>query len=154
MVTINNKIDTLIQLMLSQHYLAGNTWCFVFNFRSYLYFKRNKIRVQIKYNYKTKLYSVSNGKFTIVTFNRRLANLDYRNGIERRISFLQDVYFLHSIDFLDKDIVIDCGANCGDLYLALKEINPNLMYYGFEPSPKDFVSLSANIGGVNCSIMR
>lgn len=42
-------------------------------------------------------------------------------------------YSLDHIEFYDGDVVVDCGANVGELYLALSRDTNNLKYYAFEP---------------------
>ena len=42
------------------------------------------------------------------------------------------------------DTVIDCGANVGELNVALKNRDIEINYIGFEPSPKEFKCLSIN----------
>lgn len=47
--------------------------------------------------------------------------------------------------FVGDDIVIDCGANSGDLYLSFCHmIQPN-NYIAFEPNPTDFEILKENL---------
>ena len=46
---------------------------------------------------------------------------------------LLDSYNLGLVKFEDNDLVIDCGANVGELNLALKSKNIYVNYYGFEP---------------------
>lgn len=62
----------------------------------------------------------------------------YRNGLVKREDFVFKSYCLQNIEFKQDDIVFDCGANSGDLFLKLsKLINAN-NYYAFEPNPADF----------------
>ena len=71
----------------------------------------------------------------------------YRNGITYRAEFLYKSYCLDHILFTSGDIIIDCGANYGDLFLALSpylELADN--YIAFEPSPDDFNILCSNLG--------
>jgi FkbM family methyltransferase len=50
------------------------------------------------------------------------------------------------IPFREGDLVVDCGANMGDLELYLRENAPKVRYIGFEPNPHDFVCLERNVG--------
>lgn len=71
----------------------------------------------------------------------------YAKGIEARERFVFNSYCLHHIDFAEDDVVIDCGANYGDLFLRLSKCINATGYYAFEPNPKDFQALRSNVGG-------
>jgi FkbM family methyltransferase len=54
---------------------------------------------------------------------------------------------LDQIKFFNNDVVIDCGANIGELYYSIRHLSKddlNLNYYGFEPVELDFQVLSRN----------
>lgn len=71
----------------------------------------------------------------------------YNKGLGSRNESLYKVYFLHLIDFENGDVVIDCGANVGDLYFCFKEIlKIEIKYIGFEPSPREYEALVGNVG--------
>ena len=53
---------------------------------------------------------------------------------------------LSSIPLRDGDLVVDCGANMGDLEFYLRKNAPKVRYVGFEPNPKDFICLERNVG--------
>ncbi len=66
-------------------------------------------------------------------------------SIEHRVNKLFEEYMLDQINFEDNDIVVDCGANIGELYLSIKKkVNNSFNYFGFEPSEKDFKALKLN----------
>ena len=66
-------------------------------------------------------------------------------SIQHRLNILFEEYILPDVDFEDNDIVVDCGANIGELYLSIKKrISNNFDYYGYEPSEKDFNALKLN----------
>lgn len=69
----------------------------------------------------------------------------YKGGILERAEGLAEVYFFDKIDFKDGDILIDCGANVGDLKLWFKLHSININYIGFEPSPVEFKCLKENV---------
>ena len=62
----------------------------------------------------------------------------YSYGIKHRAEQLINTYGIEKIKFSDKDIIIDCGANYGDLYAWTKLNNLNINYISFEPSPSEF----------------
>jgi FkbM family methyltransferase len=68
----------------------------------------------------------------------------YRQGIRNRGRFLYDSYCLGNIRFGKTDVVIDCGANYGDLYIALADKILPQNYVAIEPSPTDFLDLQRN----------
>jgi len=78
------------------------------------------------------------------TTHRNRAHL-YSNGLLERGAAIGKSYLLENIDFEDGDLVVDCGANMGDLQLwfLLKDIK--IKYLGIEPNPSDFQCLSRNL---------
>ena len=52
---------------------------------------------------------------------------------------------IDKIDFIENDVVIDCGANIGDLEIFFKEMGHNINYIGIEPSPSEFNCLKENL---------
>lgn len=71
--------------------------------------------------------------------------VSYRDGFEQRAREMCEAYSLHSIEFEDNDTIVDCGANYGDLELALKYLRvPSINYFAFEPDPSAFKSLQFN----------
>ncbi|WND02185.1 FkbM family methyltransferase [Temperatibacter marinus] len=68
----------------------------------------------------------------------------YSEGLSVRRDEIVSSYFIDQIDFAPGDIVIDCGANYGDLWLYLKtQINENT-YIPFEPGIEEYKALSLN----------
>jgi len=79
--------------------------------------------------------------------NRRRGFWLYRNGIGVREEFIFKSYCLQNVDFKPDDIVFDCGANSGDLFLKLSKLINADNYFAFEPSPADFNVLRLNAQG-------
>lgn len=79
--------------------------------------------------------------------NRRRGFWLYRNGIDVREDSIFKSYCLQNIEFKQGDIVFDCGANSGDLFLRLSKLINADNYYAFEPNPADFNVLRANALG-------
>ena len=69
----------------------------------------------------------------------------YINGIFERGEAMGKIYFLDEISFSPEDIVIDCGANLGDLLLWFQNRSLEIEYIAFEPSPLEFNCLKNNI---------
>jgi FkbM family methyltransferase len=74
----------------------------------------------------------------------------YRNGIKERGDFLCNSYCLNNIDFEKDDIVIDCGANYGDLLIFLNGKIYENNYLAIEPSPDDYRVLKMNAPNSKC----
>ena len=72
-------------------------------------------------------------------FIKERAHLYLKGAIDRSTS-LANSYGLYLIEFMHGDIIIDVGANNGDLLPYFK----NQTYTGFEPSPEEFELLDRN----------
>lgn len=68
----------------------------------------------------------------------------YLSGMKERGKSIGKSYLLDGIVFKDGDVVVDCGANMGDLqlYFYFKKITIN--YFGIEPNPLDYKCLIRN----------
>ena len=111
------------------------------NFINYL----RRIKVRFIYDKNKKFFFAIEEKKKIKFINKyRGINL-YRNGISNRADFVFSSYCLDKIIFNEDDIVIDCGANYGDLQLKLSNLNLPVYYIGVEPSPSDFSCLEFNV---------
>jgi FkbM family methyltransferase len=86
---------------------------------------------------------VSDGR-TVETYPEHRA-LNYRNGIDARGRQLGADYLLPMIDFANGDVVIDCGANVGDLKLYFRQLGVEVDYVGIEPGPGEFAVLERNV---------
>ena len=78
----------------------------------------------------------------------------YRRGIEERGKFIFSSYCMHNIKFEDGDVIVDCGANLGDLSIELEKIPQRINYIGLEPAPQDFLSLKKNINLDNAIVLN
>jgi FkbM family methyltransferase len=88
-------------------------------------------------------YIIENNKK--IAFNDKIRGIDlYRDGISKRAEFIFFSYCLDKVSFSKNDIIIDCGANYGDLYLKLSNLIEPENYIGIEPSPSDFETLKLN----------
>lgn len=108
-----------------------------FKFNGKLVYEENKF---IKINQNSKLY-YPNLRITRVL-------LDEKYFLEH----LYDSYLLNNIDFNSQDLVIDCGANVGELFLSIKSNNPNIQYIGFEPDDQVFECLQLNTNSKSSNI--
>ena len=69
----------------------------------------------------------------------------YFKSINNRFDTLGRMYFFEKIVFENNDIIIDCGANIGEIYNSIKLFNHNnFYYYGFEPVASEFKLVQLN----------
>lgn len=119
---------------------------FAFSFNVFQVSRRSKLRIEVCENHYS-LSDASTGLAGWATSRRRQTISSFLLGTENRISDLRRVYFLDSINFEPGDRIIDCGANVGEFYLAIKEIQPEISYFAFEPSREEYELLKKNIQG-------
>ena len=74
----------------------------------------------------------------------------FANGIIARGEVLAKSYFVDLINFDNSDIVIDCGANTGDLMIFLKSKIREHNYHAFEPSSAEFQCIRYNYPTAHC----
>ena len=90
------------------------------------------------YNKKNNIFEVCEGSIKRKFSNKVRGFSFYRNGIKQRGKFLFSSYCLENIIFNKNDIVIDCGANFGDLFIGLENLILSSNYIAIEPNPSDF----------------
>ena len=61
-----------------------------------------------------------------------------------------DDYCVGDNELKNGDTVVDCGANVGEFYLALKQIGLEVKYFAFEPDVEPYSCLEKNIKSDNC----
>jgi FkbM family methyltransferase len=76
--------------------------------------------------------------------NRSRANY-YNSGLLERGRSIGKSYLLDYIDFNSEDLIVDCGANMGDLQLYFHQKDMKIRYLGIEPNPADFKCLERNL---------
>ena len=76
--------------------------------------------------------------------HKRRARL-FLDGTLARGRELGEDYLLGNIRFDDGDIIVDCGANIGDLGLYFAAIRQKVRMIGFEPSPVEYGLLVKNL---------
>ena len=90
---------------------SGRIYCLRFNLRALIF----KIDVRFVYYKKDKIYSAKSSKYERFFFEKNQNWISYRKGISTRAEDLGAIYFLDLIEFEEDDLVVDCGANVGDL---------------------------------------
>ncbi len=134
---------TLVQRIYGMIILKFNPslFCFFFNLAAVL---RN-IDVRFSYDKNLKRYTAASSQQKLYFYHRKQAEMAYRDGFSARANSLGHAYFLPEISFKAGDLVVDCGANMGDLKLYFSENAIPVEYLGFEPSPLEFECLKQNV---------
>jgi len=112
----------------------GNFFCKIINI-----FYREKSKIYFENNlYKKEIENLG----TISYPNKRILRMV--NNYKLQFSILLNSYCLNSIEINNEDIILDCGANVGELNLALLSKNIKTQYIAFEPDPETFECLKLN----------
>ena len=128
-------------IRLIQKSLSPKLACLVQNLISKIF----KIDVRFKFDKKLNLFVANNKKIKRYFHEMERGFNFYERGLNSRGSNLFESYCLDLIKFKFDDIVIDCGANYGDLFLVLsKKINMH-NYITFEPGPDEFKCLCKSL---------
>ena len=119
----------------------GSLFCFFFNIKS----KLTQNDVVFNFNKVDLSYIASSKRYKRFFYAKKQNIMTYSQGISERGKHLGNVYMLNSINFKSGDLVIDCGANIGDLEIYFKERKLDINYLAFEPSPLEFKCLNNNL---------
>tara|TARA_Y100000817_G_scaffold314859_1_gene315592 strand:+ start:2461 stop:3342 length:882 start_codon:yes stop_codon:yes gene_type:complete len=122
----------------------GSLFCFLINI---FYSKDGKIYFENK-----RYYKVTKNNEKIYYPNKRILRSvkSYDNNLNR----LFESYCLDILDFDSKNLVIDCGANVGELSLALNKKNIDHEYYAFEADQETFDCLNINCKNTAASLLN
>ena len=121
---------------------------------SYIHKKTNeKIFCRIMnffYSSNGKIHFKKNKYFKVIENNKKMYFPNKRIDRvivdhERHFFNLLDQYSINQLEIKDNDLVIDCGANVGELYFSFLLNTQNIEYIAFEPDPAAFECLSLNI---------
>ena len=128
-------------LRLIQKILSPKSACFIQNLISKIF----KCDVQFNFDKNLRLFVANNKKSKRYFHEMERGFNFYQRGLNLRGRDLFKSYCLDTIQFKFDDIVIDCGANYGDLFLELsKKINKH-NYITFEPGPEEFKCLCKSL---------
>ena len=123
-----------------------NPYIFLILINFWNFMHRNKMRCW--YLKDLHVFKVTDGKsHKYASVNSRVLN--YQKGFDARANYLCSVYHLTAINFKPGDLVVDCGANMGDLKIFFDRQN-YIDYVGYEPNPLDFKCLKYNVGIDKC----
>ena len=71
----------------------------------------------------------------------------YQDGLVNRLSQLAEDYHLTNLKFFDEDVIIDCGANIGELGAYFNSLKISVKYLAFEPSEREYKCCCRNNPG-------
>ena len=101
--------------------------------------------IYFSYDKNKKLFCVKDESNIEVYFSEKVRGFDtYSYSIKYRAETLAQSYSLDKIKFNNNDVVIDCGANFGDIFIFFLLKNLKIQYVSFEPSPKEYSCLLLN----------
>jgi FkbM family methyltransferase len=118
---------------------SGKSWV---NMQNVLNFLRGN---PMRYRYQDGLYFAADrdGGIWFATPKR---SVFLNGGVQRRVEGLARAYRLADIRFDDGDVVVDVGANIGEIGLWLRTHTLAVRYIAFEPSPREYSCLTRNAG--------
>ena len=112
---------------------------------------RNNVRIRVEDNkldkFSEKIYS-KNTNFNWFISNHlrsRAINSYLREGVLFTGKRIAKNYGIENIVFNNSDIIIDCGANFGALWIFLDSLNLTLNYIGIEPGKLEYQGLLKSI---------
>ena len=119
---------------------SNNLYCKIWNF---IFLITNKdVRLNVTNNGNAILVSDNENKILI---SQKLRAWFYFKSIKNRLNSLGRMYFFDRVLFSENDIIIDCGANIGEIYKSIKLFNnKSFYYYGFEPVDSEFGLVQLN----------
>ncbi len=106
--------------------------------------------IAVNFLYKSSQIYYEEGEYKKRIFNDKVVSYPNKrvlrlvNGYEHTLKKIYESYCLHKIDFKKDDILIDCGANVGELFLASQFFNHDLKYIAFEPDLNTYKCLIKN----------
>ena len=103
-----------------------------------------KGKVEFSYDETLELYQAKEKNAGVFFVDQLRGFSLYERGVQKRGFDLLRNYCLESVEFEKGDIIVDCGANYGDLFLGLKDVIPQENYFAFEPSVTEFKTLQRN----------
>jgi hypothetical protein len=123
----------------------GRPFCLLFNLRAAV----RGIDTRIRYRPADRVYLAKSTKYEVRFRHEAQAYYACKRGIVRRTEILGETYFLPQIDFKAGDVVVDCGANVGELKYYFLENDLAVEYIGIEPSPLEYRCLEENAAPSN-----
>ena len=124
-------------------HFTGVYFCKIFNIKNLIMQKK----IRFSFDSRLKRYIAKENARKLYFIHRKQALYAYNVGIENRIKNLSNRYMLEILKFNNGDIVVDVGANIGDLYQCFTKIGIDINYIAFEPSTPEYLCLKKNTSG-------
>lgn len=149
---ITNEVNAIVAAMIKRYSTPDRIFVAVMN----TWFGRNSRNMSYKINKRTKVsteprYFVEDrksGRKKYFNF-RKQGIMQFSEGIYARGQRLGHAYLLDRVKFEEGDIVLDCGANTGDLMIFFENMGTDITYYAFEPGLIEYRCLELNISKGN-----
>lgn len=110
------------------------------------------LRRKVKLDFVNNKYTANENGKTFYYSNKRVTRM--LNGIDEMSEKLFNQYCLDKITFKSGDLIVDCGANTGELYIHLEKLVPELEYIAFEPDKEVYDCLRMNIPNTKTTLNR
>lgn len=143
LIYLKKAFNYLIRKLISSQIMPTILFISFFSFRFKILNLGYKISRSSIENYKLfKVVNMRNNLHKYFYFKER-GYIFFKNGFEKRGEQIGKDYMLNKITFFEKDLVIDIGANSGDLMLYFKDLN--IKYFGIEPGKIEYECLKLNV---------
>ncbi len=126
-------------------------YCFLF------FFGGNKTKNTIKVEPNSLWLTITNNEgretlyWTFYNDFRTRSRSHYNQGLRKRGFEIAETYNLPILDFKKDDIILDCGANNGDLWLYFYFLKIDVKYFAIEPGQIEYNTLKRNLKNLNKS---
>lgn len=105
-----------------------------------MFFKKNG---KILYSSHHNTY-IKNFDNSLIHYPNKTRILGSMSNHEYELDNLLHSYSLENFEINKNDLIVDCGANVGNLFLAINRYYKNFKYIAFEPDPNAFKCLKLN----------
>jgi FkbM family methyltransferase len=144
-------LDKPYENLLFSRFATKSTFCRLANVRSFFSSMLGKgYKVKFTFEKHSGIFTISDDDHIIKAHHEKLALWSYQRGIVNRAEQMGEIYHLENIKFTDGDVVVDCGANVGDLALYFKQYKYDVEYIGIEPAPLEYECLIQNVAPMKC----
>ncbi len=139
------KVRKQVRDLIDNELVPKRIFAFLYNCDSKIFGKKSlQVKSKVDYFEITEFNKGPNIKWSFPASNRIRGWL-YAGGLRQRGADLARAYGINKIDLNDNDLIVDCGANFGDFWLYLNELDQQLKYLSVEPGTFEFKTLTRNL---------
>ena len=120
---------------------SGNLFCITRSIGEKILYNQNRSLYYVNKNYIRNFKDLNKKIYFPDKERTRL----YSRGFRYRIETLSQMYLLDKIKFKNGDVIIDCGANIGEIKFIFDYKKKKINYFAFEPGDKEFICLKKNL---------